>query len=94
MGTNVAHKFQYTPGAEKVSLDANKAVLQPGDLLESNLHVILVIGVDEGAKQYICAESSRVFEGLVFSRRSFNEATYWGVKMDGYYNNSANVRSQ
>ena len=94
MGQNVAHKFQYIAGAEKVSLNANQAVVQAGDLLESNQHVILVIGVDEGAKQYICAESSRVFEGLVFSRRSFSESGYWGVKMDGYYANSANVRSK
>ena len=94
MGTNYASKFQYLKGAQKVSLNANSAVVQPGDLLESSQHVILVIGIDEGAKQYVCAEASSMFEGVSFTRRSFTESGYWGVKMDGYYSNSANIRSK
>ena len=45
--------FQSLPGAEKVSL-TNSAVLQPGDLLESSGHVILIVGVDDN--NYICAD--------------------------------------
>ena len=94
-GVRLAGNFQYISGAQKVSLSSSQAVLQPGDLLESSGHIVLVIGVDEGAKQYICAEASGKNAGVLFTRRPFSGGSgYWGVKMDGYYNNSSNVRSK
>ena len=94
-GTNahLASSFQRLPGVQKVSLSASQAVIQPGDILESSEHVVLVVGIDDASKQYICVEASGRFDGLQFSRRSFNEGGYWGLKMDGFYNNTADKRS-
>ena len=78
----VAGSFQNLPGAERVAL-TDSAVLQPGDLLESSGHVVLVVGVE--GSQYVCAEASGNMTGVLFTRRNFNIANYWGVKMDGYY---------
>lgn len=75
--------FQNLPGAERVSLQ-DSAVLQPGDILETNGHVILVVGIEDN--QYVCAEASGKITGVIFSRHSFNMSGYWGVKMDGFYN--------
>lgn len=88
----LAGDFQNISGAKRVSL-SNSAVLQPGDLLESSGHIVLVVGVDEGSSQYICAEAAGNKDGVLFTRRAFNSSGYWGVNMDGYYNNSSNVRS-
>ena len=77
-----AGSFQNLPGAERVAL-TDSAVLQPGDLLESSGHVVLVVGVE--GSQYVCAEASGNMTGVLFTRRNFNIANYWGVKMDGYY---------
>ena len=93
MAQKLAGDFQNIAGAEKVSLKSNLAVLQPGDLLESSGHIVLVIGVDEEMKQYICAEAAGNQYGVLFTRRSFNENGYWGVRMDGFYNNPSNIRS-
>lgn len=87
----LAGEFQNISGAQRVSL-SNSAVLQAGDLLESSGHIVLVVGVDESAGQYICAEASGNSSGVLFTRRDFASSGYWGVKMDGYYDNSANVR--
>lgn len=88
----LAGTFQNISGASRVSL-SNSAVLQPGDLLESSGHIVLVVGIDESASQYICAEASGNADGVLFTRRAFNSSGYWGVKMDGYYDNPANQRS-
>ena len=94
-GVRLAGNFQNISGAKRVSLSSSQAVLQPGDLLESSGHIVLVVGVDEGAKQYICAEASGKNAGVLFTRRPFSGGGgYWGVKMDGYYNNPSNVRSK
>lgn len=90
----LAHTFVNMEGAQKVELNANEAVLQPGDLLESSMHIVLVIGVDEANKQYICAEASGYQYGVWFTRRKFNEKDYYGLKMDDYYNNPSNIRSK
>lgn len=90
----LAHTFVNIQGAEKVKLDANQAVLQPGDLLESSMHIVLVIGVDEATKEYICAEASGYQYGVWFTRRKFNEKDYYGLRMDNYYNNPSNIRSK
>ncbi len=86
-----AGNFQNLSGAERVSLNSTSAVLEPGDLLESNSHVVLVVGVDEENNGYICAEASGSSTGVLFTRRSFSQGGYWGVKMSGFYAN--NVRS-
>ena len=78
--------FQSLPGAERVSL-TNSAVLQPGDLLESSGHVILIVGVDEN--NYICAEAAGNETGVLFSTHPFNASGYWGVNMEGFYNTRA-----
>lgn len=89
----LAGEFQNISGAKRVSL-SNVAVLEPGDLLESSGHIVLVVGIDESSSQYICAEASGNAVGVLFTRRPFSSSGYWGVKMDGYYENSANVRSK
>ena len=90
IGTNLASNFQYLDGAEKVSLSSSTAVLQPGDLLESSHHVVLVIGIEESSKSYVCAEAAGNTKGVLFTRRKFDGGgEYWGVKMDGYYNTHA-----
>ncbi len=94
-GVRLAGNFQYITGARRVSLSSSQAVLEPGDLLESEGHIVLVIGIDQGAKQYICAEASGKNAGVLFTRRPFSGGGgYWGVKMDGYYENKSNVRSK
>ena len=90
----LAGDFKDINGAQKVTLKANEAVLQPGDLLESEGHIVLVVAIDEDANQYICAEAAGNQYGVLFMRRPFKPSGYWGVNMDGYYANSANIRSQ
>lgn len=84
IAARTAGDFQNLPGAERVSL-TESAVLQPGDLIESGAHIVLVVGVDEDAGEYICAEASGYGSGVKFSRRPFNRRGYWGVKMAGFY---------
>ena len=90
----LASSFVNSAGAKKVELNASQAVLQPGDLLESSGHVVLVIGVDNQTNQYICAEAGGNSSGVHFSRRSFADNGYWGVDLTDYYNNQSNVRSK
>lgn len=85
IGGMLAGDFQGLSGAKKVSLSSNKAVLEPGDLLESDAHIVLVIGIDETSGQYICAEASGNAYGVLFTKRSYSPSGYWGVKMDGFY---------
>lgn len=91
MVQNLAGNFQNLPGVKRVSLSSSP-VLEPGDLLESSGHIVLVVGVEEESGVYICAEASGNSSGVLFTRRSFTESGYWGVKMDGYYDTQA--RSQ
>ncbi len=92
ISARTAGSFQNLPGAKHVSLTSS-AVLQPGDLLESSSHVILVVGIDEEAGEYICAEASGLESGVLFSRKAFNNSYYWGVDMEGFYNREGQVRS-
>lgn len=80
--------FSNLAGAKKVNLK-NSAVLQPGDLLDSNGHVILVVDIDEESKEYICAEASGNTTGVLFSRHPFNVSGYWGVDLEGFYKTEA-----
>lgn len=92
-GVGLASDFQYMSGAKRVGLTSSP-VLKPGDLLESEGHVILVVGIDEETNQYICAEAMGNAYGVLFTRRAFNLGGYWGVDLEDYYNNPANVREQ
>lgn len=92
MAQNLASNFQNIRDARRVSLNSSSAVLQPGDLLESDSHVVLVVGIDEENKQYICAEAAGYDYGVLFMRRPFGSDGYWGVDMEDYYNNESNVR--
>lgn len=89
----LAGNFQYLDGAQRVTLSSSNAVLQPGDLLESEHHIVLVIGIEESSGNYICAEASGNAQGVLFTRRPFSGGSgYWGVNMDGFYANR--VRSK
>ena len=90
-GVDLAGNFQNMPNARKVQLN-NEPQLQPGDLLESSGHIVLVVGVDEASKQYICAEAMGNAYGVLFTRRSFNENGYWGVDLEDYYNDPNYIR--
>ncbi len=82
----LAGDFYAMSGARKVTLSASSPVLQPGDLLESSGHIVLVVGIDEEAKQYICAEASGNSSGVLFTRRSYTGGSdYWGVDMENFY---------
>ena len=83
-------EFQNLPGAKRVTL-TNSPVLDPGDLLEKNGHILLVIGVDTTTNEYICAEASGYSSGVLFSRKPYVRDGYWGVDMDGFY--ESQVRS-
>lgn len=84
----LAGDFVNLDGAKKVRLK-NEPVLEPGDLLEGEGHIVLVIGIEESTGKYICAEASGNEYGVWFSRRSFNQPGYYGVKMDGFYDTHA-----
>ena len=88
---DLAGNFKNMPNARKVTL-TNKPELQPGDLLESEGHIVLVVGIDEASGQYICAEAMGNAYGVLFSRRAFNESGYWGVDLEGYYNDPNYIR--
>ena len=90
-GVDLAGNFLNMPNARKVTLN-NDPQLQPGDLLESSGHIVLVVGVDEASKQYICAEAMGNAYGVLFTRRSFNESGYWGVDLEDYYNDPNYIR--
>ncbi len=78
--------YEKVGGGKKVTLDANRAVLQPGDLLENSQHIVLIVGIDESSKEYICAEAQGLNAGIVFSRKKFGDTSKWGVDMTNYYN--------
>lgn len=84
----LAGDFVNLDGAKKVRL-TNEPVLEPGDLLEGEGHIVLVIGIEESTGKYICAEASGNEYGVWFSRRSFDQPGYYGVKMDGFYDTHA-----
>ncbi|MDE5888537.1 MAG: hypothetical protein K2H20_00805 [Bacilli bacterium] len=88
MSQRLAGDFVNLPGVRKVSL-SNNPVLEPGDLLESSGHIVLVIGIEESTGNYICAEASGNSSGVLFTRRSFNSSGYWGVDMTGFYETRA-----
>ena len=81
-----AGTFKNLPGARRVTLE-NRAILSPGDILESEDHIVLVVAVENN--KYICAEASGRTTGVRFTERSFTISGYWGVKMDEYYNTQA-----
>lgn len=86
--------YRSLPGAQRVSLKSTMAVLEPGDFIESNSHITMVVSVDEANRQYIVVHASGNQSGILFSRFAFDASSYWGVKMDGYYNNPQNIRSR
>ena len=52
----------------------------------------MVVGIDEDTKEYICIEAMGNAYGVLFTRRSFGLSGYWGVDMEGFYNNPSNLR--
>lgn len=90
-GVDLASNFQNMPNARRVKL-TNQPELQPGDLLESDGHIVLVVGIDEASGQYICAEAMGNAYGVLFTRRAFNESGYWGVDLEDYYNDPNYIR--
>ena len=55
-------------------------------------HAILVVGIDEDTKEYICIEAMGNAYGVLFTRRSFSESGYWGVDLEDYYNDPNYIR--
>ena len=92
VSVNLASNFQNLPGVRRVTLSSSQPVIQPGDLLESEHHVVLVVGIDEENHQYICAEASGNARGVLFTRRSYADSGYWGVDMEGYYSTHAKTK--
>ena len=80
--------FYQISGVKKVALSPDRAVIQAGDILESEHHAVLVVGVDEANKSYICVEAKGYDYGVLFTRRSFSESGYWGDDMTQYYQNN------
>lgn len=100
-GPTGAGSFYEKNGAQKIKLNPNAPVLQPGDILEYvkivggervSGHAILVVGIDEDTKEYICIEAQGNDYGVLFTRRSFGLDGYWGVDMEDFYNNPSNLR--
>lgn len=91
--TTVAASYSSLSGAKNVNLTSSN-VLNPGDLLASSSHVILIIGVDQQSGEYTCAEAKGNQYGVVFSRHSLDgdNGKYYGVDMTGFYQNQSNVR--
>ena len=80
-------------GAQKVDLSPSKPVLKAGDILESDTHAVLIVGIDEGSNQYVCVEALGNSSGILFSKRSYARSGYLGVDMSGFYNNPNNKLS-
>lgn len=89
--TPAAGSDNFTKAGEVVSLKADEAVVQAGDLLHTPGHIMLVVGVDFNTNEYIIAEAAGYRKGVLFSRRSFGTKGE-GVRMDRFYNNEANKR--
>lgn len=85
IGVRTAGTFHNISGARKVSLNPKEAVLQPGDIMESNSHVVLVVGISNSSNSYLVAESGSKGSGVYFQTRSFAPSNYWGVDMSSVY---------
>ena len=94
IGPTGAGSFKNISGMNRVSLSSSSAVLEPGDLMSSDGHVVVIVQVDEANKQYICAEASGNNEGIWFTKRSFAPSGYYGLDLTEFYENSNNVRSK
>ena len=53
-----AGAYQTTDFHDTISLNAEYAVCQPGDVLVNEAHIVLVVGTDDASKSYIVAEST------------------------------------
>ena len=77
----------------RVPLSSSQPVVAAGDLLASDGHVMLVVGVDTAGKKYKVAEAKGNDYGIVFSTVSYSVRDgYYGVNMSSFYNNASNKR--
>ena len=83
--SKLAGDYQHLPGAVHVNLSSSQAVVGPGDLLENDHHVTMVVAVDEATKTYKIAHASGNSTGVLFGTVPFGSSNYWGVAMSGYY---------
>ena len=85
--TTSSDRYANLPGTQSVDLNSSP-VLQPGDLLYSSGHVILIVGVDSAKGEYKCAEAAGKDAGVLFTTHKFNDSHYKGLDMTGYYDNN------
>ena len=85
--TTSSDRYVNLPGTQSVDLNSSP-VLQPGDLLYSSSHVILIVGVDNAKGEYKCAEAAGKNAGVLFTTHKFNDSHYKGLDMTGYYDNN------
>lgn len=85
--TTSSDRYANLPGTQSVDLNSSP-VLQPGDLLYSSGHVILIVGVDNAKGEYKCAEAAGKDAGVLFTTHKFNDSHYKGLDMTGYYDNN------
>ena len=85
--TTSSDRYANLPGTQSVDLNSSP-VLQPGDLLYSSGHVILIVGVDSAKGEYKCAEAAGKNAGVLFTTHKFNDPNYKGLDMTGYYDNN------
>ena len=85
--TTSSDRYANLPGTQSVDLNSSP-VLQPGDLLYSSGHVILIVGVDNAKGEYKCAEAAGKNAGVLFTTHKFNDPNYKGLDMTGYYDNN------
>ena len=85
--TTSSDRYVNLPGTQSVDLNSSP-VLQPGDLLYSSGHVILIVGVDSAKGEYKCAEAAGKDAGVLFTTHKFNDSHYKGLDMTGYYDNN------
>ena len=50
--------YQTTDQYDPITLDSNKAVCEPGDVLVNDGHIVIIVGLDDEQKKYIVAEST------------------------------------
>lgn len=82
----------YVPSSSVCNGTSQSCIGQPGDIIEDDTHVVLIVAVDEANNKYFIAESQGGNTGVII--REYNLHPDMNiVKMDSFYNNSENVEA-
>ncbi len=77
------------------SITNSSCIGEPGDLIESAAHVVMIVKVEKENNRYLVAESTT--SGVIVQPRGLHEnmggSTSTVVKMESYYSNAANKKS-